>query len=277
MSLGRVTLLLVVALGCACGSSASFPAPDILSVAPNQLPVPREVPADKRDPIRVSLDAVIPVRVDYSHEQVRTDAARVWIGSEEASVTSLDRDGTLVVEVPVALDQGTYDVRVSLSDGREAMRPAVLTLIPEDWGRQSDAGMIDLPEEQDAGPLILLDGGTPDASTPDAGPPPVEPGPNDPIVPGDITGFIIEAVGDQQRGTPFLVIVHALGPRAAHFQDSVELTLNKKGTLSPLKLGPFDNGVVGQYVTVDAKGGNLKLTVTDAFGAQGTSNGFKVQ
>ena len=81
----------------------------------------------------------------------------------------------------------------------------------------------------------------------------------------------------ERRGTRGLNAGADLGPRAAHFQDSVELTLNKKGTITPLKLGPFDNGVVGQYVTIDARGGNLKLTVTDAFGAQGTSNGFKVQ
>ncbi|WP_426752149.1 hypothetical protein [Myxococcus sp. Y35] len=53
----------------------------------------------------------------------------------------------------------------------------------------------------------------------------------------------------------------------------MSLTVNKKnGTV-----GPFDAGVHTALVTVTAHGGNIKLTVTDAFGAQGTSNGFKVK
>jgi hypothetical protein len=282
VSQGRATVLLVAALLCACGSSTALPAPDILSVVPNQVTVPRHVPVEQRSPVRVSLDAVIPVRVDYGQEQVSTDAARVWIGSEQASVQALDSDGTLIIGVPEMLDTGTYDVRVALSDGRETVRQAVFSVIPKHRGPQpdDDAGVVDIPEEDlDAGPLIQTDAGTPDAGTSsDAGVvQPDGPGPNDPIRPGDITGFEIEALEDQQQGTPFLVVVRALGPRAAHFQDSTELTVNKHGTVSPLKLGPFDNGVVGQYVTVGVLGANVKLTVTDAYGAQGTSNGFKVQ
>jgi hypothetical protein len=279
---GRVTALLVAALLSACDSSTSLPTPDILSVTPNQVAVPREVPVELRSPVRVSLDAVIPVRVDYGEEQVRTDAARVWIGSEEALVQWVEQDGTLTVAVPEALDTGSYDVRVALSDGRESTRSSVLTLIPWEDGRQvTDAGTVDIPEDQDAGPVVLLDGGSLEdgGTSPDAGvKTPGEPGPDDPILPGDITGFELDTLGDQGRGVPFLVTVRAMGPRAAHFQDGVELTVNKlNGGVSPLKLGPFDFGLCVQLVTVDAHGANVKLTVTDAYGAQGTSNGFKVQ
>jgi hypothetical protein len=280
MSLGRARVLLVAALLYACGSSSPLPAPDILSVTPNQVPMAKGGPTHERTLIRVSLDAVIPVRVDYGEEKAHTDAARVWIGSEEAPVQSVDRDGTLVVEVPETLLKGTYDVRIALSDGREAVRVAVLTVVPKGRGPQSgsDAGSDEVPEENpDAGPIDTRDAGS---LPPDAGGgnlPDDRLDPRAPMRPGDITGFQFEAVGDQTQDTPFLLVVRALGPRAAHFQEYVELTLTKKGTVTPSRLGPFTNGVCEQRVSVDAKGGNVKLTVTDAFGAQGSSNGFKVK
>ena len=284
MNPGRVTALLAAALLCACDSSTKLPAPDILSVTPNQVTVPRAVPIEQRSPVRVSLDAVIPVRVDYGEEQARTDAARVWIGSEEATVQGLEQDGTLTVAVPEALDTGSYDVRVALSDGRESTRASVLTLIPADESQQLpfDAGQEQQPGgDPDAGPVTVLDGGSPeDGGTPrDGGVKiPDGPGPDEPMRPGDVTGFELDAVEDQARGVPFLVTVRALGPRAAHFQNGVEVTVNKSnGTVSPLKLGPFDAGTCVQLVTVNARGANVKLTVTDAFGAQGTTNGFKVK
>ena len=290
MNPGRVSALLIAALLSACGSSTSLPNPDILSVTPNQVIVPRELPVEQRSPVRVSLDAVIPVRVDYGEQQVSTDAARVWIGSEQATVQWVEQDGTLTVAVPEVLDTGGYDVRVALSDGREATRTFALRLIPganAPWEPTdpdpADAGTV---EPDDAGPLILTDAGEPDADgglSPDAGDGGVTPsedgglGPDDPIRPGDITGFELVDLGDQTYGAPFQVTVRAIGPRAAHFMDSVELTVNKNGNVSPLKLGPFTYGVVKQDVTVKVRGANVKLTVTDAYGAQGTSNGFKVE
>ncbi|QSQ26252.1 hypothetical protein JY651_15530 [Pyxidicoccus parkwayensis] len=288
MNPSRACVLLFTALLSACSSSTSLPNPDILSVTPNQVIVPRELPVEQRVPIRVSLDAVIPVRVDYGNEQVTTDVAKVWIGPAPATVQWVGQDGTLTVVVPDVLDKGSYDVRVALPDGREASRASVLSLIlPDDDSHlpvdpDPDSGTLD-PE--DAGPLILTDAGTEEdgglsPGQDDAGvqlPEDGGLGPNDPIRPGDITGFTLDTLGDQAWNTPFPVTVRAIGPRAAHFQDSVELTVNKTGAVSPLKLGPFVNGLCVQPVTVQARGANVKLTVTDAYGAQGTSNGFKVQ
>jgi hypothetical protein len=282
---GRATALLLAALLCACGSSMSLPAPDILSVAPNRINLPRDTPAAEQKVVRISLDVVIPVHVDYGREQVSTDAVRVWIGSEEATVVGLEQDGTLTVSVPAALDEGTYDVRVVLSDGREGVRPAALTIVIPGNDRNLDAGEEpgndpDPAGTPDAGVVVLSDAGTsPGGHSPrDGGTRQDEPGPDEPMRSGDVTGFELDALGDQQQGVPFLVTVRAMGPRAAHFQNGVEVTLNKKnGIVSPLKLGPFDFGLCVQLVTVDAKGANVKLTVTDAYGAQGTSNGFKVQ
>jgi hypothetical protein len=272
----RAAALLATLLLCACGGAGPLPSPEILSVSPNRVTVPRGAPAAERLSIRISLDAVIPVRVDYGRELVSTEAARAWIGPEEARVETLEHDGTLTVTVPTALDRGTYEVRVILSDGREAVRSSALTVVAASgdtlMDQEADAGTVGNPGgDPDAGTLILVDGGAPSR---DGG------GrmPEEPMREGDITGFELEPLGDQQRGLPFPVTVRALGPRAAHFQDHVELSVNKNnGGRSPTRLGPFDAGVCVQFVMVDAKGGNVKLTVTDAFGAQGTSNGFKVK
>jgi hypothetical protein len=240
--------LLATLLLCACGGGASLPAPEILSISPNRITVPRGTPAAERRSIVISLDAVIAVRVDYGRERVSTEAVRVWIGAEEAPLEGLEADGTLTVTVPGSLDEGTYDVRVSLADGREAVRPSALTVVPVGSQEGGDAGT----------PMVVR--------------------PEDPMRRGDITGFLIESLGEQRRGVPFRVTIRAVGPRAAHFRDDVTLALNRDDDeVSPSRLGPFVGGVCEQLVTVDAHGGNVKLTVTDAFGAQGTSNGFKVR
>ncbi|MCP3142170.1 hypothetical protein [Pyxidicoccus xibeiensis] len=263
--MSRSSVLLATALLCACGTSTSLPAPDILSVSPNQVIVPRELPAEKRDSVEVSLDAVIPVHVDYGEERVRTAAAKVWIGPEEASVEDLKTDGTLTVSVPEALDEGAYEVRVVLADGREARRPSALTLrLPEGTPLidPPDAGLDS--ELTDGGSSPGRDGGSRGAT----------------LVEGDITGFTVNLNDLQQdangAGT-YLLIVNALGPRAAEFQGTVKLSINKQyATVTPDTLGPFSNGRGVKEITVEAKGGNLKLTVTDEFGAQGTSAGFKL-
>ncbi|MBZ4422089.1 hypothetical protein [Myxococcus sp. RHSTA-1-4] len=263
----RAAALLVTLLLCACGGGGALPAPEILSVSPNRLTLPEGTPAaDNKRTVRISLDAVIAVHVDYGKEQVTADAVRVWIGAEEATLEEVDPDGTLTVGVPASLGDGTYDVRVTLSDGREAVRTSALTLVTvgvRTGGEPGpDAGIL---IETDGG--VLLDGGSP-----------VEPGPGDPMRMGDVTGFELTTVGEQQQGVPFRLTLRAMGPRAVHFKGAVELTINKRnGSVSPSKLGPFVNGVCEHLVTVDAHGGNVKLTVTDAFGAQGTTNGFRVR
>ncbi|MFP2934207.1 hypothetical protein ACLESO_55620 [Pyxidicoccus sp. 3LG] len=260
----RVAALLATALLCACGASTTLPTPEILSVSPNRVTVPRHVSAEKRDTVKISLDAVIPIRVDYDDERARAEASRVWIGAEEAEVLSLVADGTLTVSVPEALDEGTYDIRVALADGREARRPDALTL-----RRPGTNSTVDSP---DAGlDPISLDGGTgEDAGTP------VDP--RSPMREGDITGYDVSIDNFQEESPTFILVVTAQGQRAAHFQGTVQLSINKQNaSVTPASLGPFSNGRLSKPVTVDGKGGNLKLTVTDEFGAQGTSAGFKLK
>ncbi len=265
--LTATTLLL-----CACGTSTSLPAPEILSVSPNRIFV------NERDvPIEISLSTVIPVQVDYAREEASPTSARVRFGEEDAEVESAKADGTLTVWVPEGLKPGRrYDVRVALSDGREAVKTGAFTIATPNDDEGPGEGPVDagdLPEEIfDAGTLGDLDGGRPlDGGV-------KEPGDAGPVGEGGVTGFRIEQLGEQQRGRPFPVTIQAIGPRAHLFQDSVDVQLNKRGSVSPTKLGPFTNGLLESFpITVDAKGGNIKLTVTDAYGAQGTSNGFKVK
>ncbi len=237
----------------ACDAPPPLPAPEILSVSPNYAPLPDVEPVL----VHVSLDAVLPIRVDYGRQEARTAPLHVWIGGEPAHVHQYALDGTLDVAVPAGLTTGSHDLRVALADGRESVRPGALTLVTAAPGGWPDAGPT---------PCELRDCPSGDAGT------------ERPMQRGDVTGFVLEPLEDQRRGEPFLVVIRAEGPQAARFSDTVSLTVNKKnGTVSPNTLGPFDAGVHTQHVTVTAHGGNIKLTVTDAFGAQGTSNGFKVK
>ncbi|NMO23016.1 hypothetical protein HPC49_46460 [Pyxidicoccus fallax] len=270
--MSRAVALLATVLLLACSGGGTLPSPEILSVTPNQVTVPEGAPAEERQFVRISLDAVIAVHVDYGREEARTEAVRVWIGGQVARLTELAQDGTLEVEVPASLPGGTYDIRVALADGREAVRSSALTLVPVSPRSDDEPNPVDCPKGLDAGVSFPADAGT----LPDAGGP-EDPGPGGPIRPGDVTGFELEDVEDQQSGVPFPITIRAVGPRAAHFEEGVEVTINKKGTVSPTKVGPFVRGEYTALITVDAQGGNVKVTVTDAFGAQGTTNGFKIR
>ncbi|MFP2956588.1 hypothetical protein ACLEPN_01835 [Myxococcus sp. 1LA] len=256
--MSRARGLLPTLLLCACGTSTTLGPPEILSVRPNQVLVTEA--ASSR--VQVSLDAVLPIRVDYGREEAHASPVHVWIGSEEAQVERAALDGTLQVAMPPGLGVGSHDVRVVLADGREGMRPDALTLASTD---ATDAGD---PRCEEAEPRDCR--------------PPTDAGvtfPGEaPLARGDITGFRVEPVGAQRVGEPFLVVIHAEGPRATRFHGTVTMTVNaRNGTVGPSTLGPFQDGVLSQDVTVTAHGGNIKLTVTDDLGAQGTSNGFRVR
>lgn len=271
--MSRALLLVATLLLGACGTSTSLPAPEILSVSPNRVPI-----NEKGTKVTISLNTVIAVQVDYAKEEASSTGARVLFDEVEVEPNNVYADGTIKVPVPEGLKPDrTYDVRVLLSDGREAVKTDAFTLsTPNDDGDgpgedTADAG--DIPEEIfDAGTFGDLDGGSPlDAGV-------KEPGDAGPVGEGDVTGFEFAHIDDQQGGQRFQITIKAIGPRAHLFQESVEVKPNKKGSVSPTMLGPFINGALEDFpITVDAKGGNIKLTVTGPFGAQGTSNGFKVR
>lgn len=262
----RLSVLLAVLLS-ACGSSAVLPAPTIRAVSP------REAHVGYSGTIRVTLDVVLPIRVDYSRQEANAGTgARLWFGGLEAPLRDMDADGTLSADIPQGLEPGAHDVRVVLADGREARRSEGFTLT-EEVILDEDGGVEEIPDGgvfvADGGPEF--DGGS--EPEPDAGPTP-----GTPMEPGDITGFEFEVVEDQSRGQPFAVTVRALGPRAAEFEDKLDLTVNKtNGGVTPTSLDRFVAGVCTQSISVDVQGANVTLTVTDRFGVEGTSNGFKVK
>jgi hypothetical protein len=244
--MSRALLLLATLL---LGACAPAPAPEILSVTPGL------IFADEPARLTISLDSAIPVHVDYAREQASQATAQVRIGDAEALLEELQADGTLVVTAPAGLASGKYDVRVSLSDGREAVSLQALTVVELRSG----------PVDPDG------DGGEPIEQLPDGG-----------IVVGDgeagVTGFRFDPIAElQQSGGSFEVRIEALGPSARAFQDVVTLSPSKKNvSVSPTTL-QFTDGMFTGTVTVTGRVGNLKLTVRSGDYARGTSNGFRVQ
>ncbi|MCP3161923.1 hypothetical protein [Myxococcus qinghaiensis] len=260
----RLTVLLALLLS-ACGSSAVLPAPTIRSVSP------REAHVGYPGTVRVTLDVVLPIRVDYSRQEASAGTGvRLWFGAVEAPLREWDAEGTLSADVPQGLGPGAHDIRVVLADGREALREDGFTLT-EEVGIDEDGGVEEVPD----GGIFVADGGPEfdGGSEPDGGPTP-----GTPMKEGDITGFEFEVVPEQTRGQPFVVTVRALGPRAAEFEDKLDLVVSKtNGGVSPTSLDMFVAGVCAQSVSVDVQGANVSLTVTDRFGVEGTSNAFKVK
>ncbi|MFY2561883.1 hypothetical protein ACN469_30080 [Corallococcus terminator] len=263
----RITVLLALLLS-ACGSSAVLPAPTIRSVSP------REAHVGYPGTIRVTLDVVRPIRVDYAQQEASAGTGvRLWFGEVEAPLRDFGADGTLSADLPEGLEPGSHDVRVVLADGREARRDDGFTVTEEVVVIDEDGGVEEVPD----GGVFVTDGGLEfDGGLepePDAGPTP-----GTPMEPGDITGFEFEPVQEQTQGQPFVVTVRALGPRAAEFEDKLDLTVNHaSGGVSPTSLDMFVAGVCTQPLSVDVQGANVTLTVKDRFGVEGTSNSFKVK
>lgn len=259
----------LVALAWACsGSPESLPPPTILSVEPDALPV------NTRGTITVTFDARYPVAVDYGAEKVDTRrvSGSVWVDGREAEANRFDPEGIAIVSVPRGLGVGAHSVQLRLDDGRQAVAPHPLVLFPPGQGKADpdDAGVL---VARDAGPVEADAGsGTEDGGVRDAGP-----GPDDPILEGDITGFSFDAIeGTRTSRRGFTITVRAEGPRAMHFNGSVELTASR-GTVSPPKIGPCDDGVCTATIVMDAPAGNVRLFALDAYGVTGQSNTFRLE
>ncbi|MCY1041766.1 hypothetical protein OV208_10625 [Corallococcus sp. bb12-1] len=270
----RAALALWAVLAWACsGGSSSLPQPRILSVEPDTLLVNA-----KDESLTVRFEARYAVSVDYGEEKVNTRVTAtgtVWVDEKEAAVTHFDPSGVVVVTVPRGLGAGAHAVKLRLDDGREAENEGTLTLKPPGKDKEAE------PEEEwDAGVLIAFDAGVEDAevdagSMEDAGTPgDAGSDPDAPILAGDITGFTFDAIeGARTSRLSFTITVRAEGPRAAHFDGSVELT-SSRGKVTPTKIGPCDNGVCAAIVTVDATEGPVQLSALDSYGVGGTSNSF---
>ncbi|WP_338866240.1 hypothetical protein [Myxococcus stipitatus] len=257
--MSRAILVLLVLLLSACDSDTALPAPRIASISP------REAQVGYPGVIRVTLEAMVPVRVDYSRQEARAElGVRLWFGTVEAPLLQIDEDSTLDVNLPAALAPGVHDVRVVLEDGREASRLQGFVL-RNDVEPGNDAGT---PTPPDAGVFATDAGSNPDGGTRTG----------TPMAEGDITGFEFIPVEEQQQGQPFVITVRALGPRAAEFEEKVDLSLNAgTGRVAPSSLDRFVGGVCVQSVTVDGQSTGAKLQVSDRFGVKGISNAFGVR
>ena len=262
MSRACLVLLAGALLG-AC-EPASAPQPSIRAVEPE------EVASGQRVELRLHIDALLPGTMDYGSRSVSGEAlasvVQVWVGEQPAEVLRYEPGGILVVLVPADVAEGAQDVRLVLSDGREARR-AQGVVVTRAFAGDILIGGPDEPggPEEPEGPVEqVADGGTP---PPDAGLRQERSG---------LRGFRIEPVREQVRGVPFALELQAEGSEAASFQGTVTLSVDQ-GTIEPMVAGPFKNGSIRlEDVTVSQPGAKRVITVTDAHGNEGHSNEFQV-
>lgn len=245
---------------------ASAPQPSILDVEPSEW-----VANGQSVELRLHVDALLPGAMDYGSRSVSSDdlaeVVQVWIGERRAVVQRSEPGGILVVTVPADLAAGEHELRLVLSDGREARRAQGLVV--------KSATETSVPIEPPTGPVELSDGGTP---APDAGT-------VDQELPPDggtrqerhgLSGFRFDPIEEATRNEPFELVLSAEGSEAASFQGSVTLTVSK-GTISPTTAGPFENGVLRVTVTVDHPGGKIVITAEDEHGNVGSTSEFRVR
>jgi hypothetical protein len=238
--------LLSLLLG-AC-APAALPTPTILAVTPDR--VPAGIPSS----LSIQVSAVLPVTVDYEEGSVDSTSMElaVELGGHQVDTPFVDPDGTLTVPVPEGLKLGAYDVRLTLADGRQALREHAFSVVPAPL----------LHGQPSSGE----DGGTGG----DGGTDPFE------EVGGGITGFRIDPIDEQVRGRPFRVTLRAEGPDARDYQEPVILR-SSKGKVEVLGRGSFTGGVLVQELTLFQHGPKVYLLVEDAEGHKGLSNSFRVR
>ncbi|RKH02420.1 hypothetical protein D7V97_27910 [Corallococcus sp. CA053C] len=265
MKRGGVALVGMAVLAWACTSGPELPAPTIVSVEPATLPV-----NTKDGELTVQFEARYAVAVDYADKTAsdRVVSGRVWLDETEATVTHFDPEGVAIATVPKGLGAGVHALRLRLDDGRENVKEDALELVPPGHDKEEepdeDAGV--LMGGTDAGPVEAdFDAGT----RTDGG---AQPG--DPILQGDITGYAFDPIeGARTIREAFSITLHAEGPRAPHFNGSLEVA-SSRGKVKPQKIGPCESGVCTATVSVDATAGTVQLIVTDGYGVTATSNLF---
>ena len=235
--LQKIALLSTLVL-CACEPYAS-PLPNIVSIEPE------EVVSGETATIALTLDAPLPVKVDYGHGTATLLTPTLLIGGQEVTITHVEQDGTLRASVPGSLSAGPQDVRLEMGDGSESI---------------SEQGLTVLPQPPDIAPWSE-DGGPADPG-----------GEGRPLL---VTGIRIDPIPDQVSGVPFSVTLRAEGPEAALFEGQVQLTTNKMG-IDPKLSRPFSKGVRQEQVRIDKQGGNVVLIVRVGPSLIAQSNPFKV-
>jgi hypothetical protein len=113
---------LVLLLGC-----QDWPEPVIRSVSPS------EMRASETTALTLDAELVLPTTVDYSKGTLVVDTrVSVRIGTLEVPTLAVSPEG-VSTRVPSLLAPGSYDVKVTLGDGRTAVRPGGLTVVEGEW------------------------------------------------------------------------------------------------------------------------------------------------
>ncbi|HEX8433684.1 hypothetical protein [Archangium sp.] len=114
---------LLLASGC-----QDWPDPEIRAVSPSRML------ASEYTPIELSADLPLPATVDYEQGTIDVSTAvKVEIGSLELATPTFTRKGVLATQVPTLFVPGSYDVRITLSDGRVATAPSAFTVTDGQW------------------------------------------------------------------------------------------------------------------------------------------------
>lgn len=112
---------------CACGGS-TLPDPSIGSISPSTMA------GSDSTAISVQVHGVLPTAADYDDSSVQLDpTVSLLVGPLVVGTGKWEADGSLSGTVPSLLPTGTYDVRVSFSDGRSATLKNGFTVTPGRW------------------------------------------------------------------------------------------------------------------------------------------------
>lgn len=113
MALSRWSTGLLL-LATACGGT--LPAASITSVQPSQ------VRANVATLITIRMQGVLPTRADYGSGSISSDSAvTVFVDDVQIARTRVDASGNINATLPANLPPKTYDLIVTLGDGRKAL------------------------------------------------------------------------------------------------------------------------------------------------------------
>lgn len=116
-------LLWIVALVFFASCGGTLPTPRISEVAPSQ------VRANVATPITIRIQAILPGKADYVSGALSAESeVTVFINDLEIARTRIDRDGVVNATLPANLEPKTYDLIVTLADGRQALMGGAITV-----------------------------------------------------------------------------------------------------------------------------------------------------
>lgn len=121
----KLLSLAALALPLAC---QDWPDPAIRSVSPS------EMRASEATALAINAELLLPATVDYDKGAIAVDTrVSVRIGTIDVPTLAVSPEGVISTRVPSVLTPGSYDVKVTLGDGRTSVRPGGLTVVEGEW------------------------------------------------------------------------------------------------------------------------------------------------